>query len=378
MRSFLFLASVALATLPAVGWANMADPYRPGDRPGELIGSVDDLRVERETLTFDLREIPAERRAHVEAVYEIENETVDGSVDLQFVAAGLSADRSEIEVELDGESIPVDVEREAPVPPEWALDEDGVGQRDDQRTLEEHTLESLFFRLDLRPGEHRIRVSYPVRPDHEGFAPGSERLEVNARGVKNYSIPYVVAPLHEWGEVGEIEVVVRPPDGPWEVATEPELERRDDGTLATAFDEAMPLDTIFVITQRTSLYKNGGPIVGLLVAGLVLLICVSAVPVGLAWLRRRYFARPGMSRPLQVTSVVVALLLTAVVGLLAVPLACLAFETWFVTKHASPGRSYALGVYSMVGAPLAFGFALIIYGLGDLLPKLREEREEDR
>lgn len=377
MRWSLLVVGLAVATLPTVGWANMADPYRPGDRPGELIASVDDLRVERETLTFDLRDIPTERRAHVEAVYEIENQTVDGPIDLQFVAAGLSADRSQIAVELDGESVPVDVEREARVPPEWALDEEGLAQRDRSRTLEEQTLESLFFRADLRPGDHRIRVTYPVRPEHDAYVPGSERLEGVATGAKRYAIPYVIAPLHEWGEVGELEVVVRPPEGPWGVAGEPELEERDDGALARTFDEVFPLDTIFVVTQRTSLYRNGGIIVGLIAAGLVLVLCVGAAPLGLARVRRRYFAGPEIGRRWQITSVVVALVLTAAVALLAVPLAWLVFETVFVTEHASPGRSYALPWFFVVGAPFAFALALILYGLSDLLPKLREQRDEE-
>lgn len=356
---WVFIGLLGVAWWPASSNANMADPYRPGDRPGALSGGVEDLRVERERLVVDLRDLTDTQRGRIEATYEIYNDDGPRELELQFVAGFLSAGVEAVTVELDGEPVDERVEREAPLPSSWHTETDRSESRSRGRGSEDEpeTATSIFFEIEFSEHTHKIRVAYPIELDRDGNNPVDKHLQIRDFGrYSTYSMRYLLAPLHEWGEVGEVEIVVRPPRGDWKVRTEPELDRRNDGSLAKTFDN-LEFDTLGVVTAP-KLFYDWRTVFALAAAVVALVIYLVLAPLGIARLRRRVAGSDSSSSWWPVVAGLSSAALVLLGSLLSVPLFWFLFEGLADSMHTYPGWGYGMLFFSVIAyAPLLALFA---------------------
>src|SRR5688500_14611599 len=89
------LVLASLLALPVGALANMAarqPEARAGDEVREPFGLFESVHIERETLLVDLRPLEDLRPAVVEATYEVRNDGAERTVELVFVADGLSTE----------------------------------------------------------------------------------------------------------------------------------------------------------------------------------------------------------------------------------------------------------------------------------------------
>jgi hypothetical protein len=283
------LRLLALAAVPALllaaprtaAWANMAAPpdprtLRAGTPLTEPMGGLRDVFIEHETLTFDLRPIEEAKLARVEAVYRVRNDGPARTLDLLFVADGLTSGATTVSV--DGRPVARRPGTADELPPNWrapattpALDS---GEPLPYAPGPEGT---LSFQVQLAAGRHEIRVSYPVR---------ATAYSVNDL-TPIWQFGYVLAPARSWGGFGRLEVRVEAPRG-WRVATEPAL-REEDGAWVGRWD-GLPADAISLSLQRPP--PSSGP---------WYLLWAAASAVGLAligwlgWVIGRALGRRGRS-----------------------------------------------------------------------------------
>ncbi|MEL6614186.1 MAG: hypothetical protein AAFQ43_00535 [Bacteroidota bacterium] len=243
--------------LPAVGLANMADPSRPGDAPGEPSAALAGLVVAHESLRVDLSASPAT----VEAVYTLRNDSTAREVALEFVALGLTevyddslgtsrlaSGDGRYTVTLDGEPVEAEATDSLLVPQVWVGDVTtpriGGGSRRYATAIPpvyavapEDTLRTapgFRFTLPLASGESEVRVRYPVQLGLYDD-PGHPR--------PLHQFAYSLAPARRWAGVGTLDVEVVLPAGV-EAASTPALVR--EGDRLTGSFQGIPADLLTV------------------------------------------------------------------------------------------------------------------------------------
>lgn len=290
MRRSLAFGTLLILAAPALVWANMADPHRPGDPIGEPSAALAGLVVEHESLRVDLR---AET---VEAVYTIRNDSAAREVDLAFLALGLAEvyddslgtvlapGEGRYTVELDGAAVPAQATDSLLVPSVWVTGEVRTpeigGGLAEYRTAippvygaaPEDTVRyapGFRFRLAIPAGRHEVRVRYPVT---------LARYEDPGHPNALRQFAYSLAPARRWGGVGRLDVEVLLPPGV-EAASAPAL-TRTEGRLAGSFD-GLPADVLTVsFRQPAPLTFHVAPVL----AWGWLALCVLVAPI--AWGRR--------------------------------------------------------------------------------------------
>ncbi|MGD1903257.1 MAG: hypothetical protein ACFB9N_13575 [Geitlerinemataceae cyanobacterium] len=238
-RLAIFAAAFALSIVPSItspsARANMASPQFDGDSVGAPFMSAPasgadlssaDIDVLGETLTIDFRRIDRDRAVDIEAVYQLDNPGAPGRLDLVFVAPSARA----ISVELDGQLLtaePVDLT----LPDTWQPP-DRTPRSDRTGTLEYGARSSGTFRFaaDLPTGNAAIAVRYTV-------VPGT----YDAGVYRDYQIGYVLAPIRDWRSFGNLDLIVRIPDG-WQLGSSA-LVTGEGNELRGEF-EALPDDTL--------------------------------------------------------------------------------------------------------------------------------------
>jgi hypothetical protein len=199
----------------------MANPAVSGDVLRETGGGVRALFIDQEKLEIDLRPLatPGDRPAAlVEAVYRVRNDGEMRRVELFFVAGSAPGEAS---VTLDGAGIPIErvTIPDSELPVTWRspsatpplLMSMPIPYR--TRDIGEH----FRFAVDLAPGGHDLRVTYPFEPS---------RYATNSPTVM-WQLGYVLSPAKEWAGFGNLQLEVLLPPG-WRAAAEPELKRKGD------------------------------------------------------------------------------------------------------------------------------------------------------
>lgn len=281
----LLLAAVPALLLAAprtAAWANMAAPpdprtVRAGTPLTEPMGGLRDVFIEHETLTFDLRPIENGHLARVDAIYRVRNDGPARTLDLLFIADGLTSGSTTVTV--DGRPLPRRPGTAGELPPNWRAPATtpALDSADGPLPYAPGPEGTLSFQVQLDPGRHEIHVSYPVR---------ATAYSVNDL-TPIWQFGYVLAPARSWGGFGRLEVRVHAPRG-WRIATEPAL-REQDGAWVGRW-EGLPADAISFSLQKPP--PSSGPWYLLWAA---VSIGMLAVAGRLCWMMTRALARRGKS-----------------------------------------------------------------------------------
>ncbi|MCA9792125.1 MAG: hypothetical protein KC910_10035 [Candidatus Eremiobacteraeota bacterium] len=255
MRTFLLLLCLVL---PAA--ANMASPWQRGDAVGEPVGALADLHVRHERLTLDLTSLSQRNgRAHITAVYEIENTAGPKSPELLFVSLALD----KCQVSLDGQPLQAERVEVNEAPPNWSPPE-RVPSLDGETTnsVYEDGLGGLRFRPQLTPGKHQLEVSYECLP---GAYHPTDRV------YREHQLVYLLSPAKAWASFGTLEIAVSLPAG-FEQTSNLKLERQGD--QLTGKFEGLPADYLALTVGKlgsdpTPVYRWVGGLLGLALAILV-------------------------------------------------------------------------------------------------------------
>lgn len=228
------LSAALLLGLPALLWANMAEPPEPaplraGGPAGEPAGGLRDVVVEHERLLIDLRPLAKAKPAMVEATYRTRNDGAARTVRLLFVADGLGGAGR---VWLDGRPVANRRTQPGPLPASWRAPGETPGLGGSGALgYSSREAGALAFELPLTPGRHEIRVRYPA----EAAIYQTEEL------MPVWQLGYVLAPAREWGGFGRLDVRVELPRG-WEAAATPALRR--DGRALVGSWQGIPADAL--------------------------------------------------------------------------------------------------------------------------------------
>ncbi|HEX2092650.1 MAG TPA: hypothetical protein VHG28_09625 [Longimicrobiaceae bacterium] len=234
--------AAAVLLVPASARGNMGEPLETGPAhagraAGEPSGGLRSVFIEHERLRIDLRPLAGGGPAEVEAVYRVRNDGAQRTLDLLFVADGLTA--GEHGVWVDGRPVPSAPGQAGALPASWrtptatpALE---GGEAVPYATAGEGT---LSFRVTLPPGRHEIRVRYPA--DASAYYKEGRLTAVR-------QLAYVLAPARDWAGFGGIDVRVELPRG-WRAATEPAL-RREGSALVGRWDR-VPADALAITARQ--------------------------------------------------------------------------------------------------------------------------------
>lgn len=341
LRRWRALLPVALLlALPALLWANMAEPpepapLRPGGPAGEPAGGLRDVVVEHELLQIDLRPLAKAKPAMVDATYRIRNDGAARTVRLLFVADGLGGAG---EVWLDGRRVPSRRMQPGPLPASWrapgATPDPGGGQ---PLAYGSRKAGALAFELPVPPGRHEIRVRYPAQAaiyQTEGLMPV-------------WQLGYVLAPAREWGGFGRLDVRVELPRG-WEAATTPALVR--DGDALVGSWQGIPADAL-ALSARAPAPSSGwryGLWLALCAAGLWL--CILGGRAAGRWLGERGRGA-GWALPVSFALAMVWTI-AAIVTLLLIPGWIERAAGPFINEYVTNGMSYTSGMMLILIAPV--------------------------
>jgi hypothetical protein len=225
--------------------ANVGPPNTGGKLAGEPAG-IEDIVIERETLTLDLRALADGGAVLVEAIYRLNNNGVERRLELLFAAG---SDVSEFRVTLDEALLATKLVPKADVPASWTAPNKTPpipGQTSHGELHYKPRNPTLVgFSVTIPTGRHTLKAEY------SGEA-----------GVHQYGEPtvfrqfaYVLAPARSWAGFGGLDVTVHVPSG-WHAAVTPELSREGD-TLTGHFD-SVPADSLALTVQapESSTYQS--------------------------------------------------------------------------------------------------------------------------
>ncbi len=283
------LALLVLTLAPTAGHANIGAPSRPGEPAGEARGDFARLAILDEVIRFDLRPLAKGERALVEVHYRIRNlEAAARTFTMAFRTPGVE----EGTVSLDGRRLAYHAQLAGASTSQPA---GGAGASSTSQPAGGGAERELVFSASLAArGEHRIDVSYQMRP----------AMDTGGSLYWKHGILYDLSPARQWASFGTLDVEVLAPPG-WQVESDPELARQGD-RLQRRF-QGLPAANLVLSARRRAEYTWGWAlyVVGGLGGALAILV--------LAWRRGR---RSASSR-------VPALLAGLGYGLLAAALAFL-------------------------------------------------------
>jgi hypothetical protein len=245
---------------------------RPGDAVGEAAigisesapaGSLERVRILRETLVIDLRPLERLRPAVVEATYRVRNDGETQNLSLIFIAMAVSPQmKAGSSVWRGGEWViaqgdgdvkrgawlddrPLDIPTsedtgEGHIPKEWEPPATTPGLEPGKGALPYKANDNgdLFgYLVNLPPGEHTLRVRYAARP--------SAYCDDRTHAIY-WQLGYVLAPARDWAGFGGLDAKVLLPAG-WRAAASPEM-RREGAALVGAWD-SLPADSLAVTAQ---------------------------------------------------------------------------------------------------------------------------------
>lgn len=295
----LAVTSALIVLLPSAALANMAPPVAPGDAVGEPAGELGQIHIVRETLEIDLRPLVDAAPVDVTATYQLRNEGDARFIELVFVAAGLGDEAHG--VWLDGRPVAYQTEQvnafEPPADIPWRPPADTPGLAGGTISYSARYEGLLRFTLELPPGEHEIRVSYPAQATaFSGDSPA-----------RYWQLGYVLSPARQWASFGTLDVLVRIPDG-WSFASSPSLER--SGSEARGSFNGVPADSIG-ITAQVGFVESEAIVLPLIGTGAAAGIVLAAL-LGVLFGRRRW--RPLNAWPLLLAYSVGAAFVTVFMG----------------------------------------------------------------
>jgi hypothetical protein len=271
MGVLVVVALAATLVLPLAATANMANPVAPGDAVGEPSGELAGLHIERESLELDLRPLAEGSAARIDATYHVRNDGEARSVDLVFVAAGLSDEAHG--VWLDGTAVDFRSELvnsfDPPADVPWRPPQTTPGLSGGTNAYSARYEGVLRFTLLLTPGTHQIRVSYPA----------TATAVSGAGPVRLWQLGYVLSPARQWASFGTLDVLVRVPAG-WSFASDPQLQRSGDEARGTF--QGVPADAIGITAQYpySPVPAISFPLIGAVIVVGMLLAALLGVVVG--------------------------------------------------------------------------------------------------
>jgi hypothetical protein len=262
--TLLFLALQALASMTAL--ANMANPVKAGNALGEPSVDLKSIRIERETLTIDLRPLASGSPAMVEAIYRVRNDGDERKLDLIFVANAMTVEGGG--VWLDDQSVPSQRSYAQALPESWKPPQTTPAiDGGNPLSYEARREGTMAFTLMLAPGQHLIRVRYQAQATAH-----STDQSPNVY----WQLGYVLSPARQWAAFGGLDAKILLPTG-WNAASNPSMKREGDTLIASW--EALPGDTLSLTVQSPPGNQAFYTVLRLIVFFFGLIICLA-----LGWL----------------------------------------------------------------------------------------------
>jgi hypothetical protein len=268
---FLHLVASLLLLLARPALANMAQPSAPGELAGILEPRTEGaVRVDRETLTFDVREDLA--AASVKAVYRMTS----------TAAAPLSFDVAFVHVGEEGTR-----DREQPVaPPSVFADDQPVPFRTESdagkrvqgwsELTGSRPLVFLLFHLDFAPGQTRtVSVGYMQEA-------GWDRV-VNVN--TTFTFEYLLSPAKRWASFGPLDIRVHVPPGT-RVTSPTTAFTREGDVHAAAFATLPPGELTFSVMSTRGLWfglAGTGAYWSILIAAQLIAVTAIGIATGGLW-----------------------------------------------------------------------------------------------
>jgi hypothetical protein len=230
------LSTLAVFALVApLARAAVGPPSSGGQLVAEPVG-LSGVHVADETLTIDLRPLAVGESAHVAAVYRLDNEGPERTLDLLFANGNPS---TAFDVRLDDHPVPTGPASDAPLPVSWKAPAATPGiQKGDLGYLQhgQRSVTPLAFTLTLPPGTHTLSVRYDA-----------EAAQYHVPGpTLTWQFAYVLAPAREWADFGGLTVEVQLPAG-WRMASKPSLLR--SGNEGRSHFKKVPADALALTVQ---------------------------------------------------------------------------------------------------------------------------------
>jgi hypothetical protein len=321
--------------MPIPARANIGPPYRGGELAGDPAG-LRGVRVNRETLTIDLRPLAEDDRAVVEAIYRLDNPGEPRKLELWFVTG--SPEVSDFKVWLGDQLVSAAPVEQAEAPASWGIPPTTPGLNGGG-PLKYHLMKSraiMGFAIELSKGPQTLKVRY--RADAVRYFIGEPAMY--------RQFAYVLAPAKEWGAFGGLDVTVQLPAG-WAAASEPALTR--EGNVLKGTFAHVPADALTLTVQA----PVGWAFDTLGWAGIVTLVL--AVPgglvlCGLAGRRAKLRGRPVWLAALVLPLIIFSLIWAA--GLIAIHAHDLAAPNQIHHGYGAVYALFGIGLLSLVMLPL--------------------------
>jgi hypothetical protein len=244
------LSALAAATALAVP---LVAPQEPGSPLGEPVASLEGLTLRSESLRLDLRPLAAGREhLVVDAEYRFGNEGATRRLPM-IVSTGGARLREEVPPGLWLDDVPAALTPlpTGATPEDWRppVGTPGLdGAPPLPLALSAWSTDLMAATLDVRPGEHVLRLRYAARP-----APDRSRTPTL------WQVGYVLAPARRWSAFRLLELEVQLPPG-WSTVSDPPLARSSAGLRGTF--AAVPADALSLTAQgpMTGAQTPGSPL----------------------------------------------------------------------------------------------------------------------
>lgn len=206
---------------PISAWADMANPWQPGDAVGEPAGTVARIAITHEDLVFDLRPLADANPVQVHATYMVRNDAASTTELLVFLADHALTQQSSFSVTFDGASISATPTTLTQLPDAWKPPT-STPSTIDGVSIPYNTVPGTAFRFTvvIPPGPHRLSVGYSLLSGRYAM-PGQTII---------WQVAYVLAPARQWASFGDLMVQAQLPAG-WRARAVPILTRRGDSLV---------------------------------------------------------------------------------------------------------------------------------------------------
>jgi hypothetical protein len=205
LAGFLLAVPVWAVPPPMSGGQLMADPI-----------GLKEIDVTRSTLNIDLRPLADGHKAHIEAVYRLNNPGPEKKLELLFPARPDSP--GDIQVWLGNQAIPGELAEKTVRPADWKAP----------------YARTLICSLVLPPGKHALKVNWEAEVAKNNN-PNSDLPLVS------WQFVYLMSPMRQAGSFKGLDVAVQVPEN-WHVETQPDL--KTDGALYVGSFDDLPADTL--------------------------------------------------------------------------------------------------------------------------------------